>query len=37
MKPSFIDLRKKDGSFGDFAECNRNILFLTEEDKVDLI
>ena len=36
MKPSFIDLRKKDGSLGDFAECNRK-KHLTEEDKVDLI
>ena len=37
MKISFRDLRKKDGSIGDFAECNWNIIFLTEEYKLDLI
>ena len=36
MKGSFRDLRKKDGSIGDFAECNRNIVFLTEEDNFEL-
>ena len=37
MKVSFRDVRKKDGSIEDLAECNKNIIFLTEEDKVDLI
>ena len=37
MHPLETDLRKNDGSIGDFAECNRNIIFLTEEDKVNLI
>ena len=36
MKASFRDLRKKDGSIGDFVECNRNIIVLTEEDKVGI-
>ena len=34
MKTSFRDLRLKDGLIGDFAECNGNIIFLTEEYKV---
>ena len=37
MKVSFRALRKKDGSIGDFAVCNWNIIFLTEEYKVDVI
>ena len=37
MNTSFRDLRKKDGSIGDFSECNWNIIFLTEVYKVDLI
>ena len=36
MKASFRELRKKDRSIGDFAKCNRNIIFLTEEDKLHL-
>ena len=37
MKATFRDFTKKDGSIGDFAECNRNINFLTGEDKAGLI
>ena len=34
MKASFRDFTKKDESIGDFAECNRDINFLTEEDLI---